>query len=108
MSFSVWMSEPSAREQDDREKIYRVGAYWVVTDQPAPTAAQVDAVLNPPPSRDMVDSASAKQDAKLTALAQMTPDQVRAWVGVNVTSLADAKDALATMAVAVSILSRQL
>jgi hypothetical protein len=38
----------------------------------------------------------------------MTPDQVVAWVAANVTNLAQAQDAIATLAVAVSVLSRRL
>jgi hypothetical protein len=55
-----------------------------------------------------VDALSAKADAKLMALSAMTPLQVRAWVAANVANLADAKDALATLAVCVSILARKL
>lgn len=54
------------------------------------------------------DAAAAKGDAKLSALADMSPAQVRAWVVANVANLADAKDVLATLAVAVSVLSRRL
>lgn len=47
MSFSVWTTKPPFAEEDlvAGEKIYRVGERWVVTDQGAPTAAQVDLVL---------------------------------------------------------------
>lgn len=54
------------------------------------------------------DANAAKADAKLSALSSMSPAQVRAWVGANVGNLADARDVLATLAVAVSILSRRL
>ena len=53
------------------------------------------------------DAAAAKGDAKLLAIADMSPPQARAWVNDNVKTLADAKDVLATLAVAVSILSRK-
>ena len=53
------------------------------------------------------DAAAAKGDAKLLAIADMSPSQARAWVNDNVKTLADAKDVLATLAVAVSILSRK-
>ena len=54
------------------------------------------------------DVQEANGDAKLSALADMSPAQVRAWVAANVANLADARDVLATLAVAVSVLSRRL
>lgn len=62
----------------------------------------------PPPTQDEIDTAAAKQYAKLTALRAMTPTQVQAWVAANVTNLPQAQDAIATLAVAVSILARRL
>ena len=59
-------------------------------------------------AKTTADATAAKADAKLSALGNLTPAQVRAWVQANVSSLADAKDVLATLAVAVSILSRRL
>lgn len=53
------------------------------------------------------DAAAARGDAKLLAIADMSPSQARAWVNDNVNTFADAKDVLATLAVAVSILSRK-
>ena len=47
-------------------------------------------------------------DAKLAALRTMTPAQVQTWVQNNVNTLADAKDALKTMAVALCILARRI
>lgn len=54
------------------------------------------------------DRAAAKQHARLQALAAMSPAEVIAWVEANVKTLPDAKDTIATLAVAVSILARQL
>jgi hypothetical protein len=54
------------------------------------------------------DIAAARQNAKLQALATRTPAQVQAWVDANVNNLADAKDVLSTLAVAVSVLARRL
>ena len=54
------------------------------------------------------DTQDAKQYAKLQALSTMTPAQVQTWVQNNVNTLADAKDALKTLAVAVGILARRL
>jgi hypothetical protein len=62
----------------------------------------------PPPSQDELDAASAKAYAKLQALMGMTPAQVQAWVSANVTNLAQAQDAIATLAIAVAVLARRL
>ena len=82
-------------------------ADWIAlgnTPDPAdpPTAGQVQS------AKDATDAAAAKSDAKLVALATMNPAQVRAWVAANVNTLADAKDAIATLAVVDSILARRL
>lgn len=62
----------------------------------------------PPPSQEDQDIAAAKVYAKLVALKNMTPTQVIAWVDANVTNLAQAQDAIKTLAIAVSILARRL
>ena len=61
-----------------------------------------------PMSQEQLDIAAAKAYQKLSALRTMTPAQVQTWVDANVTNLAEAKDALKTLAVAVSILARRL
>jgi hypothetical protein len=62
----------------------------------------------PPPSQDELDAAAAKAYAKLKALMGMSPAQVQAWVQANVTNLAQAQDAIATLAIAVAVLARRL
>lgn len=62
----------------------------------------------PPPTQDELDATSAKQYAKLVALKNMTPAQVDAWVTANVNSMADAKDAIKTLAIAVGVLARRI
>ena len=62
----------------------------------------------PPPTQDELDAAAAKTHAKLVALKNMTPAQVQAWCDVNITNLAQARDTLTTLAIAVSILARRL
>lgn len=62
----------------------------------------------PAPSQEMQDVEVARNYAKLRALRTMTPAQVDAWVEANVTSLATAKDAIKTLAIAVAILARRL
>ena len=67
-----------------------------------------DYIAPPAPTPDEVDRAAARAYAKLTALKTMTPAQVQAWVAANVTNLAQAQDAIATLAIAGGILARQL
>lgn len=66
---------------------------------PPPTAAEL---------QQTADIVAAKAYAKLTALKTMSPAQVQTWAAANVTNLAQAQDAIATLAIAVSILSRRL
>jgi hypothetical protein len=54
------------------------------------------------------DTSTAKQYSRLKALSDMTPAQVQEWVNNNVNTMADAKDAIKTLAIAVSVLSRRL
>ncbi len=76
------------------------GATWVVNA--ARQAAATQAL------QDIQDASDAKAYAKLKALSQMTPAQVQGWVTTNVTNLAQAQDAIATLAIAVSVLIRRL
>ena len=82
------------------------GWYWFTTAQEAydffgiPSYNETDQQL-----QDRID---ARAYAKLTALKVMTPAQVKTWVTNNVTTLAQAQDAIATLAIAVSILARQI
>jgi len=62
----------------------------------------------PLPTQDEIDATAAKTYGKLAALKGMTPAQVQAWVDANVTTLADVKDALKTLAIAASILARRI
>ncbi len=59
-------------------------------------------------AQDAQDLLDAKAYLKLQALAAMTPAQVGNWVTANVTTLAQAQDAIKTLAIAVSILARRL
>lgn len=62
----------------------------------------------PPPTQDEKDAEAARIHEKLSALKSKTPAQVEAWVESNVNNLAEAKDALKTLAVAVCILARRI
>src|ERR1035437_9018452 len=68
----------------------------------------VDIPPTPVLTQDDQDRAAAKSYAKLTALKSMTPAQIQAWVSANVTNLSQAQDAIATLAIAVGILARNL
>jgi len=59
-------------------------------------------------AKDAADAQAARTYAKLIALRAMSPAQVQAWVAANVTNLVQAQDAIATLAIAVSILARRL
>ena len=63
---------------------------------------------DPLPTQDEIDATAAKQYGKLVALKGMTPAQVQAWVDANISTLADVKDALKTLAIAASILARRI
>ena len=67
-----------------------------------------DYLAPPDQTQDELDRAAARAYVKLTALKTMTPAQIQTWVAANVTTLAQAQDAIATLAIAVAILSRQL
>jgi hypothetical protein len=62
----------------------------------------------PPPSQDELEATAARAYPKLVALKGLTPAQVQTWVQANVTNLAQAQDAIMTLAIAVSILARRL
>lgn len=54
------------------------------------------------------DAVAAKADTKLVTLANMSPDEARAWANDSIKTLADAKDVIATLAVAVSVLAGRI
>jgi hypothetical protein len=54
------------------------------------------------------DAAIVRADPKLQALKTMTPATLKSWVAANVTNLAQAQDAIATLAIAVGILARRI
>lgn len=67
-----------------------------------------DYAAPPPASKDEIDVVAAKSYKKLEALSKMSPAEVQTWVAANVTNLAQAQDAIATLAIAVSVLIRKL
>lgn len=102
---------PFTASPDDVEPLGReLYAAAVAAGGIAPLPEKPQAQIDFEATRDkaIADAATAKADAKLSALADMSPAQVRAWIAANVTNLADAKDVLATLAIAVSILTRRI
>ena len=82
---------------------YKIYLLWVA-DGNVPQAADAP----PPPSQEQIDANAAKGYAKLAALAAMTPAQIVTWVGANVTNLAQAQDAITTLAIGMSVLARRI
>ena len=105
--YSVAPNFPATDQHPSAQRI-SIGAHVVDYIGAVPTQADVDAILNPPPTQDQLDAVAARQNAKLAALAAMTPAQVSAWADANVTNLATAQDAIKTLAIAVSVLARRL
>ena len=58
-------------------------------------------------ARTDAEAFAVMKDPKLQAIAKMTPEEVRAWVQASVKDLAQTHDVVATLAVAVSVLSRR-
>ncbi len=71
-----------------------------------PTAEQLAAQAAE--AKLQADASEAMADEKLSAITDMSPDEVRDWIGKHVGTRAYAKDILATLAVAVSVLTRKL
>lgn len=90
---------PAASDNADYQDYLR----WVAAGN---TAAPADP--NPLPTKDQLDLAELKNYAKLNALKTMSPSEIVTWANANVTTLAQARDAITTLAVAVSILARRL
>lgn len=86
--------------------VFKADAGGGVIEMPA-YGVSFGETIDPEDSPDP-DSQTARQYAKLQALAAMTPAQVLAWVQQHVTDLPTAQDVIATLAVAVSVLARRL
>lgn len=73
---------------------------------PAPTPEEIAAAALA--AKNAADTVAAKGYAKLTALQGMSPAQVQDWTTANVTTLAQVRDAITTLAIAVSVMARRL
>lgn len=58
--------------------------------------------------QDANDTNIARVNAKVLAIAAMSPAQIETWVAGNVLTLLQARDVIATLGMVVSILARRL
>ena len=58
--------------------------------------------------QDELNRKAARTHTKLVALKNMSPAEVQAWCGANITNLASAKEIITTLCVAMCILSKKL
>ena len=105
------VSDSALIPQDIKNRDYRAYLQWqsdggVPSPIDPPTTEELAAAERA--AQDVTDITAAKAYGKLTALKAMAPAQVQAWVAANVTNLAQAQDAIATLAIGVSILARRL
>ena len=100
-----YTANPHDVEELGRE-IYALAVAGDVAPMPEPSKDEMDAKAKR--LKDIADEEAAKADEKLQAFAGMSPDEVRAWIGKNVKDVSDVTDVLATLAVAVSVLTRKL
>lgn len=63
---------------------------------------------DPQEVKDAEDAYAAKQYTKLKNLIKMTPAEVQTWTAANITNITQARDAITTLAIAVSVLARKL
>ncbi len=107
--------------KDAKDGFYAVLSDDVISSLPAGAVEITETefqALNPPSpeavataaqvAKNAQDITAAKSYGKLTALKGMSPAQVQAWVSANVTNLAQAQDAIATLAIGVGVLARSL
>jgi len=98
---------------DNGNSDYQAYLKWVAdgnTPDPAFTAEELaqqaaDALVA---QKDRDDLTAAKTYVKLNALKNMTPAEIQTWTAANVTTVAQCRDAVTTLAIAVSILARRL
>jgi hypothetical protein len=99
--------------QDDSDGRGAYIKFWTHPTLTQPTQAQLSAAnAQPEPVTEdekyATDSANAKTYAKLNALKAMTPAEIQTWGAANITNLAQAKEVIITLGIAVSILARRL
>ena len=98
MPIQIFQTQTQALAVADPKIIWHDVNRWVVF-----TGADI-----PVKSQEQLDKEAAKGYAKLNAIAAMTPAQIQTWVDANVNNLSQAQDAIKTLAIAVSILARNI
>lgn len=101
----VRLSDNAAIPLDRDNADYKAVLAWVAlgntiapADPPAPLIAGEQKLAD--------DLVAAKAYAKLQTLAGMSPGQIQTWTSNNITDLPSARDAITTLAIAVSVLTR--
>lgn len=102
----TFKSKPGFIEVPDTVVCGQIDKGKGVFENPPPTPEEIAAAAKA--TKDAADASAARTYGKLTALKAMSPAEVQAWVAANVTNLAQAQDAIATLAIAVGILARRL
>lgn len=104
---------PASDDNDDYQAYLRWRDGWtespeggteIVHEPHVPEAADPA----PPPSKDEVDAAAAREDALVQALRARTPAEAATWVDNNVTDHASVKAALRIAFKILCILARRL
>lgn len=103
-SDNILRSDGACIPPDEANFDYREFLRWQAQDGGVLGAADPA----PAPTQEALDQAAAAAYPKLAALRNMAPAQVQAWVDANVTDLASARDAIKTLAIAVSVLARRI
>jgi hypothetical protein len=85
--------------------IYQTGD--VIPQELGPTPQEI-ADAQAAQAKLRADSEAARQYTKLRNLTALSPAEVQTWVSANVNTIADVKDAITTLAVAISVLGRPL
>lgn len=98
-------ASPNDSEELGRE-IYALAMKSDVAPMPQPSTDEIAAKEKR--IKDIADEDAAKSDQKLKAFTDMSPDEIRIWVSSNIKTQGDATDVIATLAVAVSVLTRKL
>lgn len=91
-----------AGNRDYDECMAWVGAGNVIAPADPPAA------LLPAEQKLKDDTAAALAYQKLISLSNMSPAQIQTWIAANVTNLAQAQDAICTLAIGLSVLIRRV
>lgn len=82
--------------------------HWEQRDPPVYIPSAEEVARKEAETAFQTDLVDVRNYPKLNALKGMAPTQIRTWVDANVTNLAEARDAIKTLAIAVSLLARRM